>query len=79
MTEGADMLGISPDGSWVLSPEVVFDESRPDRGAPAVVDLDRSHHYLLVRRVPMTTRWPIACSPDGTRFVGEARGGSTAP
>jgi hypothetical protein len=34
------MLGISPDGSWVLSPEVVFDESRPDRGAPAVVDLD---------------------------------------
>jgi hypothetical protein len=71
LKKGFDMFSVSPDGSQLLFPNV--NENRTNWALPAVVSLDGSHPHLLRRHVPMTTLWPDAWSPDGTRFVGNAR------
>jgi len=76
---GADQFAISPDGSTVLHPDVVFHCSCPTWGLPAVVSLDGSHRRILRDRVPMKALWPSAWSPDGSRFVAEGRDPKGSP
>jgi len=70
MPKGADMFGISPDGSHVLYPDL--DATRANFALPGVVDLDGSRARLVRSHVPIGGLWPVAWSPDGTHFVGNA-------
>jgi TolB protein len=65
-----DVFSISPDGRWVLYPDL--DDARAQWALPGIVHLDGSDRRVLPSAdLTLQGLWPDAWSPDGARFMAQ--------